>query len=118
LLGPTITFTWAAGSSSTAYWLDVGTTPGGTNLYSALQGSGLSQTVTGLPTAGGTVYVRLWSTVGGVWIYTDYVFETLNGAGAALLTAPQGPGLTSSTVTFTWAVGSNATRSEEHTSEL
>ena len=31
-------------------------------------------TVTGLPVDGRTLYVRLWSVIGGVWSFTDYTY--------------------------------------------
>ena len=60
--GSSVTFTWTAGSGATAYWLDVGSTPGGSRYYqSGNLGNVLTNTVNGLPTNGSTVYVTLWS---------------------------------------------------------
>ena len=67
----TVSFSWTAGSGVTQYWLFVGTTVGGSDLYSQSTGTNLSATASGLPTTA-PVYVRLWSLVGGVWQYTDY----------------------------------------------
>src|SRR3989442_15970523 len=64
--GATVSFGWSAGTGATEYWLEVGTTgTGSTNLYSQSQGLNLSGTVSGLPTNGSTVYVRLWTRLGG-----------------------------------------------------
>ena len=69
-----MTFTWSKGCQATDYWLSVGTTPGGTDLYHQSQGSSLSGTVGGLPTAGQPVYVRLWSLISGAWQFNDYTY--------------------------------------------
>lgn len=70
-----VTFTWSSGSGVTEYWLGVGTTSGGGQIYSASQGTRLSRTVFGLPTNGSTVYVRLRSRIAGLWQYKDYVYK-------------------------------------------
>jgi hypothetical protein len=75
LAGTTVTFGWSAGSTALEYWLDVGTTLGGTQIYSAPQGTGLSATVSGLPTGGVPVYVRLWSRLPKLgWTYNEYTY--------------------------------------------
>jgi len=58
----------------TQYWLYVGTTPGNNDLYSQPPGLNLTGTVTGLPTDGRQLYVRLWSLIGGVWQFNDYTY--------------------------------------------
>ena len=56
LAGSTITFGWNAGTGSTAYWLDIGSTAGGNNYYSSGNlGTALTATAAGLPTNGSTV---------------------------------------------------------------
>jgi hypothetical protein len=75
LSGSSVTFTWAAASGAAAYWLDIGTTAGGFDLYSQGQALGTSATVTGLPTGGSTIYVRLWGAISGVWQYSDYTYK-------------------------------------------
>ncbi|MDH4062786.1 MAG: M36 family metallopeptidase [Acidobacteriota bacterium] len=75
LLGSSTTFRWYPGTAATQYWLYVGTSPGGANLYNANQGTNLAATVPGLPTNGSTVYVRLWTLSGGVWTYNDYDYQ-------------------------------------------
>src|SRR5262249_16705487 len=54
-----------------AYRLDVGTTVGGTQIFSSGPLSVRNVTVSGLPTGGGTIHTRLWSLIGGVWEYED-----------------------------------------------
>jgi hypothetical protein len=52
-------------------YLMVGTTPGGLQVYAAYQGALLSRNVSGLPTNGSTVYVRLLSWIGSDWVVSD-----------------------------------------------
>ena len=75
LTGSSVTFTWSAASGATAYWLDVGTAAGGSDRYGQNEGLATSQTVTGLPTGGSTIYVRLWTALHGQWQYTDYTYK-------------------------------------------
>ncbi|MBP6702290.1 MAG: M4 family metallopeptidase, partial [Vicinamibacteria bacterium] len=74
LTGPSQTFTWNGVAGATEYWLQVGYTPGGTDIYGASQGTSLSGLVTGLPVDGRAVHVRLWSKTGGQWLYNDYTY--------------------------------------------
>ena len=72
--------------ASTAYWLDAGNVPGGNQYYqSGNLGNVLNTTATGLPLNGSTVYVTLYSLVGGQWLsnaytYTAYSAERGDGA--------------------------------------
>ena len=75
LTGSSVTFTWSAASGATNYWIDVGTTAVGFNLYGQSVGLATSQTVTGLPSGGGTIYVRLWTLLGGLWQYNDFTYK-------------------------------------------
>ncbi len=112
LSGSTVTFGWTAGSGSTAYWLDIGSSASGNNYYSSGNlGSALSTTASGLPTNGSTVYVTLYSLIGGQWSGNAYTYTAVNAAaGAGVLTTPNpGTTLTSGTVTFGWTAGSGST---------
>ncbi len=136
LPGSTVTFQWSAGSGVQEYWLWIGTSPGGYNLYTASQGLNRSVTVTSLPTTGIAIYVRLWSKIAGSWQYNDYQYTAASAGGAtatptvtATATAsatptptstasasakaemtdpPPGSVLPGSTVTFQWTAGSGA----------
>ena len=67
------TFIWTAGSGATAYWLDIGSTPEGNDIYqSGNLGSALTTTVYSLPANNSPIYVTLWSLVGGQWFYNEY----------------------------------------------
>jgi hypothetical protein len=76
LAGSEVTFTWSAGSGVTNYMLYIGSTgPGSHNLYDVGSVTSTSADVTGLPSDGSKVYVRLYSKINGNWTnYTDYVF--------------------------------------------
>src|ERR1700677_4426831 len=109
LTGSSVTFDWTAGAEASAYWLDVGSTVGGNNYYqSGNLGNVLTTTVNNLPTNGSTVYVTLYSLVGGQWLSTGYTYTALN-AGSVLaqmqLPAP-GSILHGNVQTFTWSAGS------------
>ena len=67
-------FQWTGGTGVARYWLTVGTTAGGNDLYSQDQGTSLTASLTGLSTTGSTIYVRLWSLANGTWQYNDYTY--------------------------------------------
>ena len=71
--GSSVTFTWT-GSGVTDYQLYVGTSLGSASLYAGDEKTNLSKTVTGLPTDGRTLYVRLWSLVGESWQSSDATY--------------------------------------------
>jgi hypothetical protein len=109
--GASQTFTWSAGSGATAYWIDAGSTVGGSQYFqSGNIGNVLTKNVTGLPTDGSTVYVTLYSLVSGNWLSNAYAYTAFSASGAAgVLTTPNpGTALTSSTVTFNWTAGIGA----------
>jgi Putative Ig domain len=112
LSGSSVTFNWSPGSGATAYWLDVGSTLYGNQYYqSGNLGNMLSTTVNGLPTDGSTVYVTLWSLVGGQWLNNSYTYTAYNNAGTKgmMQTPTPGSNLSGSSVTFTWSAGTGAT---------
>jgi len=74
LSASTETFTWSEGSGVSAYWLEAGTTPGGTQIFSGTPMTERSATVSGLPTNGCTVYIRLWSLKRSGWQCNDYTY--------------------------------------------
>ena len=107
LAGTSVTFTWTAGSGYSQYWLSVGTTAGGTDLYNSSTGTNLSATVNGLPVNGQTLYVKLWWQTSGVWSSTNYTYQAANPQKAVLISPTPGSVLpaTSSSVTFSWTSG-------------
>jgi hypothetical protein len=110
--GTTVTFNWVAGAGSSAYWLDVGSTPFGNDYYqSGNLGNVLTTTVNVLPSDGSTVYVTLWSFVGGVWENNTYTYTAYSNASLkGVITAPApGSTLSGSSVAFTWSAGTQST---------
>src|SRR5204863_10161350 len=112
LTGSTVTFTWA-GTGVPGYQLSVGTAPAGGDLFDQVVGTSLSATVTGLPTNGSTVYVRLWSLIGSVWNYRDYTytaFMQLPGLAINNVSVTEGnSGTTTATFTVTLTPASTQT---------
>ena len=104
------TFTWSAGSSGvTAYYLWVGSTPGGYDLanVSPTPLTGTSVTVN-LPTNGATIYVRLWTSINNTtFLSNDYTYTEDTVRAAAITSPSPGSTLTSASATFTWSAGSS-----------
>jgi hypothetical protein len=97
----TATFTWGPVSGAVTYFLDLNSSPGSRDIF-ANYVTGGSTTVSGIPTDGRAISVRLWSLIGGVWQYNEYAYRA-SSAGSALISSPvNGTTFTSSTVTFTW----------------
>ena len=78
LSGNKATFTWSADTSATAYWVDISAiTPGGNDVYqSGNLGKVLTTTVNSLPANGSTIYVTLYSLVGGQWQSNAYTYKS------------------------------------------
>ena len=115
LTGSTATFSWTAGSQVTQYVLHVGTT--GMNSSNIFGGAvtGLSKSVTGIPTTGGTLYVRLYTFFAGSYLYSDSIYTEAIPAAPASITSPApGSTLTSSTVLFSWTTGSQVVQNLLH----
>ena len=109
LSGAIVTFSWGAISGATAYWLDVGTAQGQGNIFGQNVGTVASRTVTGVPTNGSTIYVRLWTQRSGAWQYNDYTYTVGTSTVAALISPTPGSTLSGGTVTFNWGAVSGAT---------
>jgi hypothetical protein len=112
LTGSTVTFGWTAGAGASSYWLDAGSTPGGNQYYqSGNLGNVLTTTASGLPTDGSTIYVTLYSLVGGTWSGNAYTYTAFNAAGGkgVMQTPIPGSTLSGNAATFTWAAGAGAT---------
>ncbi|MDH4066725.1 MAG: hypothetical protein OEW19_20175, partial [Acidobacteriota bacterium] len=75
LAGSSVSFTWTTGFGALQYWLYVGTTGvGSANLWNQDLATATSRTVTGIPTTGAAVYVRLWTRTSTGWQFTDYTY--------------------------------------------
>jgi len=84
----------------------------GSNQYSQSGNLGnvVTTTANGLPTNGSTVYVTLYSLVGGQWLSNAYTYTAFSGsAGKGVITSPTpGSTLSGSSVTFNWMAGTGA----------
>ena len=115
LAGSSATFSWDVGSGVTERYLAVGTTLNGSDLYSAYQGvATMSRTVTGLPTTGGTIYVRLFSWINGDWQIRSYTYTAANiapvgPAPSSMLSPVAGSVVRGGSATFSWDAGSGVT---------
>src|SRR5437773_2244451 len=74
-----VTFTWSAGSA-TAYFLFVGSSPHGVDIYNSGQVTVLSKIVNNIPTDGRTIYVTLGSRVNGSWTANSYTYTAFNSS--------------------------------------
>ncbi len=111
LAGSSVTFTWSPGAGPTEYQLWLGSTGVGSyNLYNSGATTATSETVSGLPTKGVTVFARLYQLINGAWKATDYTYtEAGTMVPAALTTPAPGSVLAGSSVTFTWSPGAGPT---------
>src|SRR5205814_494826 len=130
-----VTFTWSAGSA-TAYFLFVGSSPNGADIYNSGQVTVLSKIVNNIPTDGRTIYVTLGSRINGSWTTNSYTYTAFKSSAtpkptptptltptptptptatptptpatvpAVMIISPPGSTFTSSSVTFTWSAGS------------
>jgi len=115
LSGTSATFTWTAGTGVTQYDLHVGTTGAGSSNIFGGTVAGQSKSVTGIPTTGATLNVRLYSLISGAWQYNDYVYTEANPATKAAMSTPApGSTLTGSSATFTWTAGTGVTQYTIH----
>ena len=107
LTSNSVTFTWNNGTgAATNFWIDVGSTVGGNQYYQSgsLPNTTLSATVSDLPEDGSTVYVTLYSFIGGSWTSNAYTFIAASGSSClATITSPtQGSTIAANSQLFSW----------------
>jgi hypothetical protein len=113
--GPAAHFEWTAGVAVSERYLMVGTTRGGSDLYSGYQGSTLSRYLDNIPINGSTIYVRLMSYANGQWLTRDYSFVgpyigcSPRFTNSYLTSPARDATFAGSTVTFTWTEGCDVT---------
>ena len=74
----TVTFTWNPPAGADDFDLVIGTTgAGSSDIRASSVFNDTSMTVSGLPTDGRTVHVRLWIWING-WQYQDYTYQAVN----------------------------------------
>ncbi|MDJ0863509.1 MAG: hypothetical protein QNJ82_14875 [Gammaproteobacteria bacterium] len=106
-----VTFTWTPGNGVTQYQLYVGRAPGASDIHSGAVGTQLTETVSGIPLAGGTIHVRLWSLLNGSWAHEDVTYQAAGIPEAAQITSPTPGGtLDTATVVFVWSAGNGVTQ--------
>jgi hypothetical protein len=98
--GSTQSFTWT-NAGAEQYWLYVGNTQGSVDVYNQDQGTATSATVSGIPTDGRTIWVRLWTRFGSTWDFNDYNYTTAACGNASMVSPANGARL-STTQTFAW----------------
>src|SRR5208282_2812415 len=69
-------FTWTSDANATGYWVDVSAVgAGGNDLDSSGNlGTATTETIYNAPANGGTIYVTLYSLVGGQWLNNAYTY--------------------------------------------
>lgn len=112
LASPTVMFQWTPAPGATQYYLSIGSNPGVADLYNQDQNLRTSATVSGLPTDGRKIYVRLYTRFGSSWVHNDYVYITCRDCGnkTEIISPAHGTALTSSVVTFQWTPASAEAR--------
>ncbi|MGP8271682.1 MAG: chitobiase/beta-hexosaminidase C-terminal domain-containing protein [Terracidiphilus sp.] len=115
LTGTSVAFSWTPGNVATHFELNLGTSVGSSNLYGSGNVTATTETVSGLPSNGETLYARLYSLINGAWQYTDYTYVATGSPTQAVLTMPA-PNtttpLTGTSVAFSWTPGNLATHFE------
>jgi hypothetical protein len=105
LTSASTTFIWSTVSGSVTYGLNVGTSPGASDLANIGPLSGTSAAVT-LPTNGAPIYVRLWTIFNGTsYFYNDYTYTEFTQSAAAITSPSPSTTLTSASTTFMWSPG-------------
>ena len=107
-------FTWNPGNVATHFELWVGSTGvGSSNVYNSGNVTVTTETVTGLPSNGQPLYVRLYSLINGGWQSADYTYTASGAPIAASMSSPTGGStLGSTSQAFTWNPGNTATHFE------
>ena len=107
-------FTWAPGNNATHFELWVGTTGvGSSNVYNSGNVTVTTETVTGLPSNGQPLYVRLYSLINGGWQSADYTYTASGAPIAASMSSPTGGStLGGASQAFVWSPGNTATHFE------
>jgi len=101
-----ITFEWSPGTG-TEYGLWIGTTGvGSKNVFNSSLGANTSRTFPTGSVNGQTVYMRLWTRIGGAWQgnFKDYIYSTTGGVPVpdAVTHPPPNTTLTSTSQLFQW----------------
>ncbi len=105
----TVTFQWTHETDATAYQMWVGSTPGGQE-YGYCGTTGLTCTLSGLPSNGSAVYATLYGYANSNWTIEDSAQYTAATISKAQITSPtNGSTLDGTATTFTWTAETGAT---------
>jgi hypothetical protein len=113
LTASTVALRWSGGLGVSQYWVQIGSSIGGSDLLNRDLGTELSVTAVGLPTDGRALHVRLWSRIGSSWQFNDAVLTatTASAVRRAELIAPAPRStLTTTAVSMAWTGGVGVTR--------
>lgn len=106
LPGSNASFSWTAnGAAVSQWWLQASSTQGGNELANVNLNSALSTTLTGLPTDGSFIWVRLWYRIGSIWSSQDHQYVAASGpgnSGEPELLTPSAGTFSGSSETFSW----------------
>jgi hypothetical protein len=107
-----VTLNWNGGAGASQYALWVGNALGAYDLGAFGPGTNLSQALSGLPTDGRPLYVRLWSLINGAWKQNNYLFTayTAPSSRAAMLSPTNGTVLVTNPVTLLWSAGTGVSQ--------
>jgi len=111
LTASTVTFDWTGGSGVRRYWLQIGTSAGGSDLFKLQTSGSLSAVVADLPVDGRPIYVRLSSLTTSGWQAREYTLTAMSlvlNRPAELVSPAPGSTLTSTTAFFRWTGGIGA----------
>lgn len=103
--GTSQVFQWSAGTSVSQYYVYLGSSLGGADLYARDHGLTQSASVTGLPMDGRTLYLRLWWLRSGTWEFADFTFTAASGGGNPQITSPPAGATLGTTQLFQWSAG-------------
>lgn len=104
LAGSSVTFAWTANGAAVAdWWLYLGRHRGGMEWFnSGSLGADLSVSLRGLPTDGGSVFVRLFYKAGSDWSSADFEYTAATVRDPAITSPAGGSGLSGPVITFAW----------------
>ncbi len=108
MLGTTLNLLWDDGVGATQYYIFMGTTPGGYDLYAGSQGTNNGVNLT-VPASNGRIYVTLYSLINGAWQGNHYYYVTPAGIPAELTGLVDGDVLPGAATTLNWSTGLGAT---------
>ena len=74
--GSTVTFQWSGASGASQYYLYIGNSQGGSDLWAGSAGMNTAITFNGIPHDGRVMWVRLWTLTSAGWLFSDSYYYT------------------------------------------